>query len=39
LTSSIDTGTDAECGNLTLNNLGTRGRSAGNWTAQECWRK
>ncbi len=30
---------DAECGDLTLNNLGTRGRSGSTWTVQDCWRR
>ena len=39
LTATENKGADTECGNLTLNNLGTRGRSGSTWTAQDCWRR
>ncbi len=30
---------DIECGDLTLDNLGSRGRSGSTWTVQDCWRR
>lgn len=39
LTATESNGADVECGNLTLDNLGTRGRSGSAWTAQDCWRR
>ncbi len=39
LTAARDSGADPECGDLTLNNLGARGRSAGSWSAADCWRR
>jgi type IV pilus assembly protein PilE len=39
LTAVEVTGADAECGDLTLNNLGTRGRTGTAWTVQDCWRR
>lgn len=39
LTAVENSSADVECGNLTLNNLGTRGRTGTVWSAQDCWRR
>jgi type IV pilus assembly protein PilE len=39
LTATEINGADVECGNLTLDNLGTRGRTGSTWTVQDCWRR
>lgn len=39
LVATENAGADIECGALTLDNLGTRGRTGTSWTAQDCWRR
>jgi type IV pilus assembly protein PilE len=39
ITGTEISGSDAECGNLTLDNLGSRGRTGSTWTVQDCWRR
>jgi type IV pilus assembly protein PilE len=39
LTATEINGADTECGDLTLNNLGSRGRTGSTWTVQDCWRR
>ena len=39
LTAKENSNADIECGDLTLDNLGTRGRSGSVWSAQDCWRR
>ena len=39
LTAVENSGADVECGDITLDNLGTRGRTGTVWTAQDCWRR
>jgi type IV pilus assembly protein PilE len=37
LTATPASFTDTDCGNLTLNQAGTRGRSGSNTTVKDCW--
>ena len=39
LTATENSSADKECGNLTLDNLGTRGRTGSTWSAADCWRR
>lgn len=39
LTATHVSSSDTDCGNLTLNNLGVRGRTGTEWSVNDCWRR